>query len=137
MSSIATHVVCAIIEQDGLIMVAQRPPGKRLAGCWEFPGGKIELDETAEEALHRELIEELGCTVEVIQSGPPVTHAYEWGEIALHPFRCRLEAGSPAPVAHEHTELRWLPLAGLHEMELAPADLPVLEWLHQEAAKAE
>ena len=57
MSSSATHVVCAVLERDGLVMVAQRPPGKRLGGCWEFPGGKIELDETASEALHRELIE--------------------------------------------------------------------------------
>ncbi len=137
MSSFATHVVCAIIERDGLVMVAQRPEGKRLAGCWEFAGGKIELDETAEEALHRELIEELGCTVEIIQTGPPVLHVYEWGEIALHPFRCRLDPGSPEPVAHEHVALRWLPLAELHELELAPADLPVLEWLKQEAAKAE
>lgn len=137
MSSAATHVVCAIIERDGLVLVAQRPPGKRLGGCWEFPGGKIELDETASEALHRELIEELGCTVEVIQAGPPVFHAYEWGEIALHPFRCRVEPGSPEPFAHEHSALRWLPGAELQQVDLAPADLPVLDWWVQEAAKAE
>ncbi|MES2595391.1 MAG: (deoxy)nucleoside triphosphate pyrophosphohydrolase [Verrucomicrobiota bacterium] len=137
MSAFATHVVCAIIERDGLVMVAQRPPGKRLAGCWEFAGGKIEMDETAEEALHRELFEELGCHVEVIQAGPPVEHDYAWGRIMLHPFRCTLLEGSAEPGAYEHSALQWLPLAQLGGLELAPADLPVLEWLMQDAAKAE
>ncbi|GEP44941.1 (deoxy)nucleoside triphosphate pyrophosphohydrolase [Brevifollis gellanilyticus] len=137
MSTFATPVVCAIIEQDGLIMVAQRPPGKRLEGCWEFPGGKIEMDELPEEALHRELFEELGCQVEIIQTGRPVSHVYDWGSIMLHPFRCSLVEGSQQPVAYEHSALQWLPLAELGGLELAPADLPVLEWLNQEAAKAE
>lgn len=126
------HVVCAIIERDGLVLVAERPEGKRLAGFWEFPGGKIEPGETAEEALHRELQEELACEVAVLASGPPVLHDYEWGRIQLHPFRCRLREGSPDPRAQEHSALKWVECRELAEVRLAPADIPILAWLLHE-----
>ncbi len=133
----ATHVVCAILEHQQQVLVAQRPEGKRLAGFWEFPGGKIEPGESPEAALHREIAEELGCQITVVQSGPPVPYGYEWGEIVLHPFRCQLTADSPPPTAHEHAALDWRPAKALHEVNLAPADLPVLSWLLQDAAKTE
>lgn len=123
------HVVCAVLERDGLVLVAKRPEGKRLAGFWEFPGGKIEPGESAEAALHRELREELGCEVEVLASGPSVLHDYEWGRILLHPFRCRLRQGSPDLVAHEHSALKWVKRQDLAQIRLAPADIPILEWL--------
>lgn len=123
------HVVCAVLERDGLVLVAERPEGKRLAGFWEFPGGKIEPGEAAEAALHRELQEELGCKVEVLASGPPVLHDYEWGRILLHPFRCRLREGSSDPVAHEHSALKWVKRQDLAQVRLAPADIPILAWL--------
>lgn len=123
------QVVCAILERDGLVLVAERPAGKRLAGFWEFPGGKIEPGESPEAALHRELEEELGCEVEALVPGPPVLHDYEWGQILLHPFRCRLRGVSRGPMAREHVALKWVGSHELADLRLAPADVPVLAWL--------
>jgi 8-oxo-dGTP diphosphatase len=124
-----THVVCAIIERNNLLLLAQRPAGKRLAGYWEFPGGKIEPGESPTDALHRELHEELGCSVIIHEVGPCVSHTYEWGNILLYPFRCRLRDESLEPSALEHAKLAWLSIKNLHQFDLAPADLPVLAWL--------
>lgn len=119
-------VVCAIIRRDGLIMLAQRPPGKKLGGHWEFPGGKVELGESPEAALHRELQEELGCSVQITQSLSPFVHTYDWGSIQLIPFVCQLAPGSSAPHPHEHTALAWVAPELLQTYDLAPADVPLL-----------
>lgn len=119
-------VVCAIIRREGRILLARRPPDKKLGGLWEFPGGKVEPGETAEAALHRELQEELGCTVRVTQALPPFVHAYDWGSIQLIPFLCVLAASSPEPHPHEHTALVWVDPAALRDYSLAPADVPLL-----------
>lgn len=123
-------VVCAIIRrEDGLILLAQRPEGKRLAGLWEFPGGKVDPGEQPEESLHRELMEELGCEVTVIQAGPAVVHGYEWGHIRLFPFICKLNASSSPPHPHEHTALIWVPFEKILSHDLAPADVPIVKWV--------
>lgn len=122
-------VVCAVIRRDGQILLAQRPEGKRLAGLWEFPGGKVDPGEDAEQALHRELMEELGCEVHVTHAGPPVLHAYEWGIIRLFPFVCELTATSSEPHAHEHQALIWTLFEKISRPDLAPADVPVVKWL--------
>jgi 8-oxo-dGTP diphosphatase len=119
-------VVCAIIVRDDRIMLAQRPPDKKLGGLWEFPGGKVEPGEAAEAALHRELHEELGCTVRITSALPPFVHAYSWGSIELIPFLCELTAASPEPHPHEHTALVWVERAQLSAYGLAPADVPLL-----------
>lgn len=124
-------VVCAILRRGDLFLLARRPPGKRLGGLWEFPGGKVEPGELPVDALHRELAEELGCTVRVLAEFPAVEHVYEWGAIRLLPFVCELAPGSPEPVAHEHTELAWSTLKDLADYEWAPADLPVLQMLQK------
>lgn len=108
------------------MLLARRPPDKKLGGLWEFPGGKVEAGEAAEAALHRELEEELGCRVRVVQRLAPYVHAYEWGRIELIPFVCELAAGSPEPLAHEHTALVWVEPAELGGYELAPADVPLV-----------
>jgi 8-oxo-dGTP diphosphatase len=124
-----TLVVCAIIEHEGRILLAQRPAGKRLGGYWEFPGGKVETGEDSAAALHRELAEELDCTVAVVAAGPAHRHDYEWGAIALQPFLCRL-VGSPSElIAHEHAALRWVKAQDLPLDDLAPADIPVWRWV--------
>ncbi len=122
-------VVCAIIVRDGRILLAQRPPDKKLGGLWEFPGGKVEASESAEAALHRELQEELGCTVRITQTLAPLVHAYDWGSIELMPFVCELADGSTEPHPHEHTALVWVERAELQRYDLAPADVPLVAGL--------
>jgi 8-oxo-dGTP diphosphatase len=122
-------VVCAILVRGDRILLAQRPPDKKLGGLWEFPGGKVEAGESAEAALHRELQEELGCTVRITQTLAPFVHAYDWGRIELIPFVCELAEGRPEPHAHEHTALAWVERGELKEYELAPADVPLVAGL--------
>lgn len=120
-------VVCALIEnRDGHILMAQRPPHKHLGLKWEFPGGKIEPGESAETALHRELHEELGCTVDILHSLPRVTHAYETVTIEMIPFVARLAADSAEPHPHEHVALRWIRPAELASLDLPAADGPII-----------
>jgi 8-oxo-dGTP diphosphatase len=123
------EVVCAVIRRGGRVLIARRPAGKRLAGLWEFPGGKLEPGESTEAALHRELSEELGCRVTGLQAGPEVLHAYPWCTVRMFAFACTLAADSPPPVALEHTDLAWVAPADLAGCELAPADLPLLPWI--------
>ena len=120
------EVVCGILEDDtGRILAAQRPAGKHLEGCWEFPGGKIESGESAEGALVRELREELGVKVSVHEKLTISTHTYEPFTIRLHPFLVRIDEGEA--VAREHEAIRWIPLEGMRELRWAPADLPIVE----------
>jgi mutator protein MutT len=121
-----TPVVCAIIIDQEKVMLAQRPAGKHLALKWEFPGGKIEVDETPEAALHRELIEELGCTVRIITQLPSCRHSYDRGTIELVPFVCE---ALTVPFAHEHAALAWVKADEIDGFDLAPADVPVVNHL--------
>ena len=120
-------VVCALIEKAGQVLIAQRPEGKHLASKWEFPGGKVELDEEPEAALIREIREELGCEIVLQSRLPASSHAYERGEITLVPFRCTLAADSAEPRAHEHAVLAWATPDELRNYDLAEADLPIVE----------
>ncbi|MEZ5387100.1 MAG: (deoxy)nucleoside triphosphate pyrophosphohydrolase [Prosthecobacter sp.] len=128
--ALPVFVVCAILFREGRILLAQRPPGKKLAGMWEFAGGKIEPGESAENALHRELQEELGCEVSILRELAPVTHDYPWCRVVMTPFICELAPGSAEPHPHEHTELAWVKPENLRDYDLAPADLPVVEALN-------
>jgi len=118
------HVVGAVIVKSGRILCAQRGSGGSLAGMWEFPGGKIEPEETARQALVREIDEELDCRVDVGGEITTTSHEYDFGVVHLTTFYCDLVEGDPR--LSEHEEVRWL---GPHELELlewAPADIPAV-----------
>ena len=117
-------VVCAIIERDDQFLIARRSSGRHLARKWEFPGGKVEAGESEVEALHRELREELGVRVEILERLTPVEHCYSDRSLRLIAYRCRITGG--APKAGEHEELRWISIDETHQYDFPDADIPVL-----------
>lgn len=126
------HVACAIIEQEGNVLAAQRSATMTLPLKWEFPGGKIEAGETAEECLNRELMEELGVSVLINAALLPATHSYPDFTVTLYPFTCRLTGG--AVTMYEHHSLRWIDPQRMSELDWAAADLPVIsEYLSMSA----
>ena len=118
------HVACAIIEQDGAVLTAQRSATMSLPLKWEFPGGKIEAGETAEECLIRELREELGVSVFIGSALSPATHSYQDFTVTLYPFTCSLTGGTVT--MHEHHALKWVEPQQMPELDWAAADLPVI-----------
>ncbi len=123
----AIPVVAAVIEDGaGRVLVAQRPAHKHLALKWEFPGGKVETGEAPESALARELREELGIEIELHRALPEFTHDYGSVVIVMMPFICRIAPDSAAPHPHEHIALRWVTPAELNDVDLAPADWPIV-----------
>jgi A/G-specific adenine glycosylase len=100
------RIVAAVIGRRGRYLLGRRPTGGLLGGLWEFPGGKVERGETHEQAMKRELWEELGVEAEVGELVASVKHAYSHFSITLHAYRCRLVAGRPRP--RYHTALRWV-----------------------------
>jgi len=119
-------VVCAVIEREGLVLVAQRPPHKLLPLKWEFPGGKVEPGEEPAAAIVREIREELGCEIRVTRALPPFIHDYKTVVIEMIPFVCALAPGTSEPHPHEHVAVAWVPPAELHSYDLAAADWPVV-----------
>ncbi len=119
------RVVGAAIVRDGTVLCAQRGKGKSLAGYWEFPGGKIEARETAREALHREIEEELLCEVEVGEEVCTSTQQYAFGTVELTTFICHLLSGTPRLT--EHHKIQWLTPADMPSLDWAPADCEAVE----------
>ena len=127
------QVVGAVVVQNGCVLAAKRGESRYayVAHKYEFAGGKIEEGEAPEQALLRELAEELRAKARVLGAYCTVTHEYPDFRITLHTYRCELL--SPA-VCTEHEQLSWLPLASLDAAEWAPADAPVVERLRREGA---
>jgi 8-oxo-dGTP diphosphatase len=118
-------VVGAALVRDGRVLASRRTEPPRLAGLWEFPGGKVEAGESDVEALRRELREELQVEAEV---GERLGDDLHIGETAvLRVYLCRLLAGEPALV--DHDEHRWLSAAELLDVPWIPVDLPLVEQL--------
>lgn len=122
-------VACALVDTDGRVLIAQRPPGKQLAGLWEFPGGKLEPGETPEQALVRELREELGIEVTQACLAPFVftTHAYESFHLLMPLWLCRRWSG--VVQAREHSAVAWVKPAKLADYPMPPADEPLVAYL--------
>lgn len=116
------RVVGAAIIRDGRVLAAQRSSTMSLPGLWEFPGGKIEKGESAQNALTRELKEELNSAVEVGDRIVTTSHDYPFGTVQLTTFYARIVGGEP--VAGEHSELRWCNASELESLNWAPADVP-------------
>ena len=116
----------ALIDQDCRVLIAQRPQGKSLAGLWEFPGGKVEGDERPEEALIRELHEELGISVEEACLAPLTfaSFAYPDFHLLMPLYICRRWSGFVE--ARENQALRWVAPKNLRAFPMPPADAPLI-----------
>ncbi|HTK13166.1 MAG TPA: (deoxy)nucleoside triphosphate pyrophosphohydrolase [Xanthobacteraceae bacterium] len=120
---------CALVDADGRVLLTQRPPGKTLAGLWEFPGGKIEAGERPEECLIRELKEELGIVVKEACLAPLTfaSHAYETFHLLMPLYVCRRWDGIVMP--QEGQALAWVRPNRLRDYPMPPADEPLLPFL--------
>ena len=116
----------AMIDGDGRVLVQRRPPGVGMAGLWEFPGGKVEPGETPEQALIRELREELGIETATSCLAPIAfaSHGYDAFHLLMPVFACRKWNGTPQP--HEGQALKWVAPAQLARYPMPPADLPLI-----------
>ena len=119
----------ALVDADGRVLMAQRPPGKQLAGLWEFPGGKVEPGERPEETLIRELAEEIGITVQEPCLAPLTfaSHAYPDFHLLMPLYVCRRWDGIARPL--EGQALKWARPGALRDLPMPPADAPLIPFL--------
>jgi 8-oxo-dGTP diphosphatase len=120
---------CALIDADGRVLIAQRPPGKPMAGLWEFPGGKVDADERPEVALIRELKEELGIVVNEACLAPLTfaSHSYPDFHLLMPLYVCRRWEGIVSPL--EGQTLAWVRPNRLKDYPMPPADVPLISHL--------
>ena len=120
---------CALIDPDGRVLIAQRPPGKSMAGLWEFPGGKVEPGERPEESLIRELREELGIAVKEECLAPLTfaSHLYLDFHLLMPLYVCRRWEGFVE--AREGQQLKWVRPPELRNYPMPPADEPLISHL--------
>jgi len=119
------RVACAIIEHDGKVLAAQRSERMSLPLKWEFPGGKINEGESAEECLKRELMEELGIVVLIHETYPTATYSYPTFMVTLYPSRCTIASGDI--VLREHKAVAWMLPQEMHRLDWADADWPIID----------
>ena len=123
----------ALIDVDGRVLLGQRPKGKSMAGLWEFPGGKVEVDETPEVALIRELEEELGINTWESCLAPVTfaSHSYDDFHLLMPLFACRKWEGTP--MSRENQALKWVWPNELRNYPMPAADVPLIpilrDWL--------
>ena len=125
MAKLLLVAACALIDRDGRVLMARRPEGKSMAGLWEFPGGKLADGETPEQALIRELNEELGIETDASCLAPIAFASCDLEDfhLLMPLFVCRKWSGTP--VAREAQALKWVMPQALLELEMPPADRPL------------
>jgi 8-oxo-dGTP diphosphatase len=132
--SAAVRVVAAVLRDErGRVLIAQRPAGKHMAGYWEFPGGKIAPGESSEQALKRELAEELGVSLQRCHPLLQLRHDYADRVVELEVFAVDDYAGQPSGL--EAQVLKWVAAAELGGQALLPADRPIVEALEFESMR--
>jgi 8-oxo-dGTP diphosphatase len=125
-------VAAALYDQAGRVLIAQRPPGKHMAGRWEFPGGKVGRNETESAALARELREELGVDVTAARHFMRLTHSYDDRDVELSLWIIEQFTGTPA--ALDAQQLKWVVPAHLPAEDILEADQPFVAQLIELAA---
>ena len=117
-------VCAAIIIDQGKVMITLRPEGKRHAGFWEFPGGKVDPGESPDQALVRELKEELDINVKIDELFETVSYCYDWGEVLILAYLCDWQSGQ---IKHlEVADHRWITPEQFTNYNILPADQPIL-----------
>ncbi len=114
-------------DEDGRVLLSRRPDGRHLAGSWEFPGGKVEAGEAPDQALERELAEELGVRIGPSRPLASIRHEYPEKIVRLRLFEVHSFRGTPQGV--EGQEIRWVPISGLDAGEMPAADRPLIRLL--------
>jgi len=123
-------VTAAVIFDGDKVLITRRPDGSRHAGLWEFPGGKLESGESPEEALRREISEELNAEIEVVEIFEVVFYRYDWGPVLILAYYCQLLT----PTIHNIgvAEHRWVHPQDLSGFPILPADQPILSRLNRQ-----
>ena len=122
-----TPIAVAVVHHDGKFLIQQRPAGSKLAGLWEFPGGKIEANESPEAAAVRECLEETGLEVRVVGAYPEVVQQYDHDKVRIHFFAC-VPTNSPPPMP---TSYRWVSATELRDYEFPRANAGLIAMLHE------
>jgi 8-oxo-dGTP diphosphatase len=123
------RVTAAVWIENDRVMIARRNDQDRLAGKWEFPGGKVEANESPPECLKRELKEEFNIDVDV--GACLGSNIYHYPHISIELMAFRVFRGGGTVAANEHAEYRWVPVAELGHYDFAPADIPFVKMLRR------
>ena len=122
-------VTAAVIFDDEKVLITRRPDNKQHPGLWEFPGGKVDPGESPEEALCREIREELDAEVRIVEIFEVVFYRYDWGPVLILAYHCQLLSNTIHNIGV--TEHRWIHPEALSDFSILPADQPIIDRLNR------